>query len=402
MLHKYKTLIAILLWISVWFIVFFPTKTITIDEFHYVGNAYHLVQGDLRQVCDSNYPGQFQNGDFCISKYNIGASIFFWPAATLNQPRLAIVIDFLAVVLSVIVFSQLLRLFQVSQKFLLLFACYPAVIYYSRTAFSEPISMLLVLIAALLLTKLTLEQSMTKVRKSLVNVALGIVIGLAILVRYTNIILFGVMLGLWVLIQAKKYGLSEAFKSLLTTIVGGSPFAILFLWINSYLYGNPLLSGYHFSGEDGIVLSNLIKFLPGYIFALLLMWPGMIVLSKFKVGGQKQKVGVLNIFWWSGVLLILFYSISVNTLFEGRLLDLVLGIRFLLPIIPLFILSYASVLQHWANKRKVLRVVVNVCLLATLVFVPIISYVHQDFLNTTKTEWSNLQQIFIQSRGGGV
>lgn len=371
-LQRYSLILS-LVWLIALFLLFFPVKSVTIDEYHYLTNSYRILDNTLQQPCDPAFPGQFPYLDFCLSKYNIGTSFFFLPAPVLHTPQLAFLVIFAFTALSIVLFYSLLKELRLNVIFTYLLAFYPAVVFYSRTTMSEPVSMFFITLTAWAVVR-SIHYKQTRYA-----LLIGSAIGLGTIVRYTNVVVF-CMLGLiwlWQIWSPKRA--IKAVQQVAIMCLAGLPFAVFLLWFNTQLYGNALRSGYYFAGEEKLVITNLGVFLIRYLVMLGLVYPGLIFASIihpfFKRGVWLARVLAIPAF-----LSIAFYSISANSLFTGNLIDMITGIRFLVPVIPLLLLPYSDLLGELITRHLLLRklFVVAICLLALSTLV--ISIGHQRFL----------------------
>ena len=93
------------------FAIFFPFRSVAVDEHDYFANAQNIIHNTLRMPCvTSGNASQYQVGDYCIYKYNPGTSLFFVPAAYLGE-NFAFITTFLVFLAAVVIFYKLLRKF---------------------------------------------------------------------------------------------------------------------------------------------------------------------------------------------------------------------------------------------------------------------------------------------------
>ncbi len=352
--------LAILLFV---YILFAPNSYKSVDEHDYYANSVNIVNNDLRMECDQvNDPSQFKVGDYCIYKYNIGTSILLIPSAILGL-NYAFYITLGFFILAIVIFYKLLMRYDLSGKYIYLFAFFPPVVFYSRTIYSEIFSLTFFLLGFFLLT--SKNNGWQKILS-------GLVFGAAVLIRYTNI--FPILIFLIVYLVKKKP--KVLIKDLLKISLGAIVPALSFFLINDYLYGNIFRSGYYYSGEEAlIVFEELIKFFPIYIALLLLMYPGMLV------GAILSKVDFRKPLLISVLFLAVFYGSfpGGNTVFEGRLLDLILGMRYFLVLTPLLILSYVKFLDRFQDK-KYFKLIYTLTIIILVGNFMLMSYLHQQFL----------------------
>lgn len=372
-LSKNSLLICILV-LTIAFIATYPNKYISIDEHEYLTNSYRIVYGDLRQECDfDNVPGQYIKDDYCLSKYNIGTSIFFLPAVFLPR-ELVFIFTFLISLAGVFIFNKLLKLFNIDSFFLYLYAFYPAFIYFSRTLFSESFS-----VTFILLSLYSLIRSL-KTQSYIWPIIAGASFGASILLRYTNVLPLGIIYIFILISSFKREEFEYLIRKLFYIFIGGFPFLLIFLVINSYLYGGMLKSGYAISKEEIFLISNLPNLFAKYSTVLLIIYPAMlisIILSKIKYKWT---------LFLASLVTIILYSLYPANAFEGRFLDLILPLRFVMPIIPLLLLIYCSTLNRLL-KFKVIKYLLIGVFIALVIGVFGINYVHNQFLNNSPIYW---------------
>lgn len=365
------------------YVAFFPGAFATYDEHNYLYNSRNLVEGTLRQDCREDETSQFRVGDYCIYKYNIGTSFFYLPFV-MWAPQLAFLSTLGIYIFGVIVFDRLLARLGLSPVWVYLFAFFPANVYFSRTLFSEMYSAVLVLAGFYYLLVLYRWHR----KQKLYGLVAGVLLGMSVAVRYTNAVVVLVMvcgLFLKMLLRIHTSGKSPKFNEVVQTFIkfkpvllGGIPFLVSLLLFNNYLYDSPLRSGYFYSGEESMMnLHNILVMAPKYIVALALMYPAMILSPFFVRKCYRLVIGISVV-----VLLALVASFAGNNdVFKYRILDLVLGIRFMMPVLPLLMITYSCWLQKFLKFERVKRLLAAaiIVLMCNAVAIHII---HQDFLNT--------------------
>jgi hypothetical protein len=226
---------------------------------------------------------------------------------------------------------------------------------------------------------------------------LGAFLGMAVLVRYTNIFvvagLFGTMFiyqlvekvrawhvsGLKNTVIAYIRGITQIAVNYWPIAVGALPFAIFFFWINNYIYGDPLKSGYYFSGEERVFGGVILRSFLLYTLSLTLLYPGMLVAPPynwFKNSFRKEQFAILTV----TALFILFYSGSWAPKFEGRPLDLIQGLRYFLPVVPLLIYSYSLAINSFVNRSWKFRATILLLIIGLVGNLFLLSYLHQEYL----------------------
>jgi len=353
-LTKYRLLVIFLV-LFIPYLLFYPIKYANVDEHDYILNSRNIIEGTLHMDCNKE---GYRVSDFCVSKYNIGTSVFLIPSILISE-NLTFFTTFIIFFLSIIIFDKLLQLYGIKKIYLFYFAFFPAFIYFTRTVFSEPYSLFLLLLSVYLLALYS------KNNKNSYLVLLGITLSSLVFVRYSLIPVL-IILIIFLLFKYKQ-------KALIT-IVSSLPFVIAFLVFNNYMYGSPLRSGYYYSKEElSFSLTIFLTVLPKYLISLNVIYPFMLI------GAFFSKINIKKLVLTSTVLLLLYYSLTgLNAyVFEGRILDLILGVRFYIPIIPLIMLLYFEVIQ----RRFKIPNILHLLFISGLILVSIaIHVVHNNFL----------------------
>lgn len=374
--HNLKISLAIL---GLAFIIFYPTTYVTIDEHDYLENAVNIVEGNLRQDCIPREKSLFKVDGYCVYKYNIGTSFFYVPAVMIDK-HLSFVVTFAVFCIGIVVFNKLLQESKVNPVFTCLYAFFPAFVYYSRTLFSEIFSATFVLSAYYFMVKFI------KKDRFMFGILAGFCFGVSVLVRYTNVVALSLLfLGMFIissreLVQKRskinyKFILKKLISKIIPVLIGVVPFLIFVLLFNKYLYGGALRSGYYFSKvTSAFSISNIPIRLFKYSAALLLLYPGMLVLGLKGKNKYQWPIALLSI------ALVVFYSAFRADKFEGKITDLILGVRYFVPVIPLLLFIYVEYLNKFIKKSLFKWVlVVSLIVLSGNVF--LLHYVHQVFLD---------------------
>jgi hypothetical protein len=224
-----------------------------------------------------------------------------------------------------------------------------------------------------------------KTKSYLNGILAGWSMGIAVLIRYTNVVPLGLFILLWTISYAQGSSEVKSFfatniKLFLSILIGGLPFLIFFLILNSYLYGSPFRSGYSISHEEIFLLGNIFKYIWGFVISLLLIYPGMLIGSLLIKGKEKW------IYFIPFISTLLLYSACINSLFEGRILDLIIGIRFIVPVIPFLLIPYAKFLNQFTN-HKYFKPVAMVMIILLIISTFGINFIHQRFLKESRVEW---------------
>lgn len=352
-------IIVIYIFSTILFVLFYPSFYTLNDERNYIQNAYWLANGE-NLVRDSencieygNEAYGFYNDDGCISKYNLGLSVLLAPIVGIDW-QLSFILIFIFYLLSVFVFSKILNLFKLNQNYLYLFALFPPFSYYSHKVMGEIPSLFFLLLFFYILTKVKLKITKLNILNSIL---LGLIIGLGTFIRYSNVIIFGIIF-LYFYYDFFKTKLDNYLKSFtLVTASAGLIGGLIFL-LNLELYGSGVSSGYTLAGEDFFFDFNLAAFQFGwYTLILLSMYPLMLI-STFWIKGKHKfyKVLFLLIF----ISFIPIYLGFPGFSFSSGVNNWILGSRFLVPISGFLILGYIFWLDSFINRVNISNRVIKI------------------------------------------
>jgi hypothetical protein len=272
-------------------------------------------------------------------------------------------------------FLKLLRHFGLSDWLVVLYLFYPPFVLYSRTLMSDIPSTAIFVVALYFYLNPTSSKA-----------AAGALLGANLLVRPTNLLLALPLL----LIQALK-GLRQSPRQWLSgpagqLLFGFSPFLLLFGLMNYYTLGSPFrtVRSFELTGMEHFSLAFFPRSFAFYLVSLLLIYPLMLLSSLFARRTRKVEFGL-------AILLVIgFHSLSIGySSFEfyrpqaKSFLDYaIVGLRYLLPILPLFLLNYAEILERGLSRLGEMGrsrlIPVGVALLLASTW--IIHALHQGFL----------------------
>lgn len=361
-----KHLILSILCVLPAFLLLYPKTFITIDEHDYLYNAQLLVSSGLKTDCSLNIPGQWPtNLGYCISKYNVGTSFFLIPSALINKD-LAAFTTLLVFIFSIIIFYKILINYNLDKRFIYLFALFPPFVFFSRTIMSEMYSMF---------TLLAIFYCFTNLNRSVVyKILVGLFATLSIYIRYTNLIPL-LIIGVYFLYEYSKnsnikYVLKKYWVVHLSFLVG---LLTLFAFNYNY-YGQILRSGYYFSSEEGAFALKQIPIIFIKYFILLNIFYPLSLIAVFK-SRIKRKILFLVAF----LSLLFFYTIFRNESFPGKASDLILGLRFLIPVYPFLLLPYFEILDRLKN-HKYSRIILYTSIAVLFVIDILINYIHYKFI----------------------
>lgn len=366
-LKPIKHLVLSVLCVLLAFVIFFPSRFTTIDEHDYLNNAELIVNSGLKTDCSLNIPGQWPTDrGYCISKYNIGTSFFLIPAVIINKDLVAFS-TLLVFIAGILIFSKLLKYYKLDERFVYLFALFPPFIFFTRTVLSEMYSM--VMLMGLFYAFLNISKS------SKYKILAGLFMSLALYIRYTNLIPVGI-LGVYFLYKyIKEYGLKKfLIKFWITHLIALVAFVSILLF-NNVFYGDFFRSGYYFSSEEGaIILEQIPAIFFKYFLLLNIFYPvALIVLFK-------SKIKDIRLFMSMFLGLLVFYILFKNESFPGKLSDIILGLRFLIPVYPFLLIPYFERINSLKND-KYYRFFLYTSIAALFIVGVLINYLHYKYIH---------------------
>jgi hypothetical protein len=280
-----------------------------------------------------------------VSKYPPGNSLFLVPFTLPGWRAVFLSGLLLALAGTGLVALILRRLSPVTDPaWSLLYLCYPAVVIFSRTVMSDLLAATAVLAAFNCL-----------VRRGKWLALSGLFLGFGCLVRYSSV----VFLPAFVLLAARRQGWGQVFSGLGHSggiidrrnpwssgalVLGGfAPFAALIMLYNAWAFGGPLSFPMYLTGNFSA------RYFAGnaayYGASLLLLYP-LMLLSPLAAGrGRRLLLGLPA---YGLFLLYCFFSYTYTV--PGLAARLTVGMRYLLPAIPFFVIGFAiaagNLLKH--------------------------------------------------------
>lgn len=374
---------------SVVFYIFYPPFYAIEDENNYLGMAYVLKSGHIfPDEVGAKFVSLYSYKGHLVSKYPIGNSLFLIPFTLIGWNGVFL-FNFILHVIGFIIFIKILIRFNLPLVYSLLFLYYPPFTLYMRTIMSD-----------LPTAFFTISGFYTFLLGGKWLFFSGFLIGLSCFVRYTNVIVCGMFCAalayplLKRIISERNYRKEEAIEinGLIKFIFGFSPFALIILYYNYYTLGSPFLTVYGLLDPNDYAFS--IKHMPGnfvfYLKALLVIYPFLLI-AMFIYNGKERLL--CHLLFWS---VLIFYSLYFYTPdFGTGIQKIVVGMRFLLPVLFVGIIAYAFFIEKIRKKSRVLGVVLLI--LINLLVLPyfIISYKHYDYLKN----WAMFKEFFYSNTG---
>lgn len=313
------------------FLAFYPRTTAIVDEDAYLTEAFLFRSGRLSYT-DSGIPAPHmtvESDGRLSSKYPPGTSLFLLPFTLLGW-RAVFVSGLLLALAGTGLFGLILRRMapEVNPAWALLYLFHPAVVLFSRTIMSDLLAATLILAACYCL-----------LRRSGWTLAAGFLLGLACLVRYSNAVFVPVFLML------AGWPAGSRLRTALMLLAGFAPLAGLIAAYNAYAYGSPLSFPMYLTGH----------FSPAYFWhnawyygtALTILYPLMLLTPLAAGKGRRLLLG-LPAYALLGLYCFFSYTYDVPSL-PARL---TVGIRYLLPGLPFFILAFVLTADRLLGRLR--------------------------------------------------
>lgn len=313
------------------FLVLYPRTFAIVDEDAYLTQTFLFRAGRL-SYDGSGIPAPHMTVETAgreVSKYPPGNALFLLPFTLLGW-RAVFVSGLVFALVGAMFFRWILKRLapEADPAWSLLYLFYPAVVLFSRTIMSDLLAATLVLAAFYCL-----------LRRRTWMVVSGLVLGLACLVRYSNAVFVPVFLALLARpagigqTSTDEHGRTGPGRAMLLFVAGVAPLAGVILAYNTYAYGAPLSFPMYLTGH----------FSPAYFFhnawyygtCLLVLYPLMLFTPLTAGKGLRLALGLP-----AGALLVLYCFFSYTYDVPNLPARLTVGIRYLLPALPFFILAF--------------------------------------------------------------
>jgi hypothetical protein len=317
----------------------FPSFYASGDEYSYVRATSSLLKGQI--VEDNIYysAGAVKVEGGFVPNVSINFPIFLMPFLLFGFTFIFIYGIFFHL-LNTIIFSFLLKEFKISQKFIFLYAFFPALFWLSRTIYPQTLAITFLLAGFLVYVKAS-KLNLSKVKKISLLFITGVLFGFAVFIRPDiSILIF--LFCLVVLIKKKLL--------VLPIVAGGIIPALILLYTNSLQFGSAVSTAYGYSGGDlfiraflGISLIDIVIF----ALALIVVYPLMLI----SIAYQKNNKFTLELLALFVGALIIQSTFSKILAFDVNLLSFYfINLRYLSVGIPFLILLYCIFVDKKLSK----------------------------------------------------
>ncbi len=313
------------------YLAYFPKMYQTDDDASYLAQAYALRHGHVTlDSLNQSVVQSFVVGHHLVSQYPPGmpallavSSFFGWTAS--------LGINLVVVLVTTALVAYLLRRQQVPTVFAVLYLLYPSTVLFSRTVMSDLLSGLLVAAAIVAVIKKW-------------PVAVGLILGAAVLVRSANVLACltipaGVMFDMW-RHEISGRRLVAALRWLGGFAAGVVPGAVLSA-VAYYVVGG----GEYFKYAGTFAFRYVPHHLPLIAGVLILMYP-LMLFAPLAFRSPVRTPVVLTCYGFLLLYAAWFYESKGSTSAQ----TLVLSERFMLVVLPLFVVAYAGALWSLAER----------------------------------------------------
>ncbi|MFC1800478.1 hypothetical protein ACFLYT_00300, partial [Nanoarchaeota archaeon] len=370
MVKEKKWLIVFCVLLICIFAVFYPTFIIFSDETRYM-HAISLFKEELKfKVTDPLDSHSFlYNGEDYTTQFPMGVTLLGYPFTLFGYKGL-FVMNFGMLLIGFYFFNKILKKLGYNALYSLLYLLYPGFIFFSRTLMSELPSIALITIGIYFYIK---EKNDFDLFYS------GFFFSLAAIFRYPNFLtylLIGVVL---IYKEFKKHKFEfKRYKKSVLFIISAIPLVLSILGYNHYINGGIFNTSY--STKLGFGRDPVVHMLIYYFVSLNVVYPLMIftpLLTKIK-----YKLEILLVTYLT---LLSYIIIGIDTFHYDFLKNMVIGARYLFPVMPFFILGYIDVLNNVLIKLRIKRVLFILLVSAVLLIgAGVISYQQDDFTNKSE------------------
>ena len=380
------------------FLALYPRTFAIVDEDAYLTQTFLFRAGRL-SYDGSGIPAPHMTVETAgreVSKYPPGNALFLLPFTLLGWR--AVFVSGLVFALAGTVFFRLIlkRLApEADPAWSLLYLFYPAVVLFSRTIMSDLLAATLVLAAFYCLLRSGAGARASTDGRGRVRMALvsGLVLGFACLVRYSNAVFVPVFLALLARpagvgrTNSEAHGRTGTGRAMLLFVTGVAPLAVVILAYNAYAYGAPFSFPMYLTGH----------FSPAYFFhnawyygtCLLVLYPLMLFTPLTAGKGLRLALGLP-----AGALLVLYCFFSYTYDVPNLPARLTVGIRYLLPALPFFILAFVVTADRLTRRLRGTGWLKYVALAAMALLSVAIQLRHDRYLRI-QTQYQRLVRVNV-------
>ena len=357
--------IGVLIFVFI-YIILFPKFYSFADEDEYMYMSHLIKNGKSLKITEAFDSHDFNyNGEFYYPQYPIGNSLIVLPF-TLFGWQGVFISGLIIHLLSFFVFVKILKRLGYEKYLGLLYLLFPGFVFFSRTIMSEMPSILFILLGFYFY----LNDDDNVFRNYIYT---GLFFGIAFLIRYPNILVFG------------SFAIIMFFKNrkkLYYMILGFLPCVVVVLCYNYLMFGNVLVTGYGSGDTIGRImnlsLSHLVIFFK-YILYMMILYPLMLVSPIFYKNKAKNEIRIVTFLY----LLVFGVLLHWGPFHYGFLKNVVIGPRYFFPIIPFLIITsidlYKKMFNWFRISKKFFHAIMYFVILLLIILCLYISSVQNKY-----------------------
>lgn len=320
------------------FIIAFPTFYLSGDEHSYIKTANLISNGEVSEENIFYAAGSVNTNQGLIPNVAINFPIFLVPFVFLGVP-LIFVFSLLIHLINISLFSVIISKLKISQKYVFLYAFFPALLWLSRTLYPQQIAITFLLLGFLLYV---ISDELKLKSKRIVLFISAFVFGFAVFVRPDSIVLL-IFLFLVVLYKKRK-----------DTVFFGLGFiapAMLLFLVNFIFYGGIVSTAYGHSGLGllarvfiGVSFFDLII----YALAAVIFYP--LMLFSFLPRIKNKYTLELFALFFGGLILQIGLGSLIDTGFNPASFYFI-NFRYFSLGLPFILIAYAFFLDSFLSKK---------------------------------------------------
>jgi hypothetical protein len=364
--------VAILGLALLWAIWYPPAISIE-DESAYLTQAQIFGNGDVFGEASTRTVGMAATEHGWVSKYPPGQSLMLAPLQLLHW-RAGFLVSLALTVVASLLCAATLKRNGLAPAWSVLLLLHPAVVLYSRTMMSEALALFVVAVALW-------ASDPDEPRAFTAGLSLGAMAAVRTALLPTALVFASLML--------VRRSLRSDRKRLGRFLLGGSIAGLVLTTYNQVVFGDPF--SLRLDSTGSMAWSTAHERGLFYLLALNVLWPGMLVGVFAARHRRTWDVQLLT-----GSAFIFFSGYFFVDRRYGIPVDLVVGFRFFVPLLPIMVLGYAGLLQTvWKEQARS----VGWSIAASLALVVSSAFVvqrHQAFL----LETANRRDVAVEAAHG--
>ena len=316
--------------------------------------------------------------------YPIGQNLLLFPFIFLGLKSIFL-FGLVFHLINVLVIAKVLVKLKIKPIYSILYLFYPGLVFYSRTIMTEVSSITFILLGLyyyILANENKNKQGYEK--KNIIGIEKnsiysGIFFSISCMIRYTNVLFFGPFLIVSLFKNRKRF---------YNLILGFVPIAIIIFLLNFFIYGNLFSTGYGnmINLNRGIV--QISKTFIYYIIIFLIVYPGLLISPiTYK---KKLKLEIIILV---ALLFPAFSYLNPKIFHYDFIRNLLIGARYLFPLVPFLIIPYSSLIEKIIKRFKLNYKVLMLIIIIILCFSTIcLSKIQNDYTNNLYGVASNIHK----------